>query len=679
MKKLLFGCLGLILLLVGGGFVAVQFFLRPEFIGQQIQQAVQSTTGRQLQLNQTPGISYWPKLSIELRDASLSNPSQFEAGTFIKMDAMRVAVDPVALLSRKLQIEEISLEGPDIALLVNEAGQANWSFETAPNGAADGNASGESLSNPISDISLAPIKISNGTITYLDQRAGSEFNSKNVNITISLPDLSSPLKVDGSLNWNERPIALKLSLDDPRGIATTGSGATAVIRSGLFNANFNGEISLQNGFQLAGAVEASSPSIRSMSAWLGNPIAPGNGLGPFAARSQLQMDQNFIQLINSRLSLDGMNAQGTLTADISGPVPFISGSLGVDKIDVNAYLPAVQESNGGQSRSTDWSDERIDFSGLRAVNARLTLNTFGIFYRDVKIGNTKLSAELNDGTLRATLKQMAFYDGSAAGVIGLSAANNTVTGTLNASGLDGGRLLKDFADFDRITGTTSLNLNVNASGNSEKQIVSSLNGAASFKFEDGALKGINIPQMVRSVQKNILGGWQSSPQEKTDFSILQANFTIENGIASNNDLFMASPLMRINGVGLLHMPQQAINYRVEPRVVKSLIGQGGGNDLIGLKVPVIIRGPWADPKIYPDIKGILENPQEAFDALSKLTGGNTSIDIKAEQQKIEQKVNEEIQGAIEKVVPKDTLGEDGQSLIEEQGKSLLKSIFGGGD
>ena len=32
----------------------------------------------------------------------------------------------------------------------------------------------------------------------------------------------------------------------------------------------------------------------------------------------------------------------------------------------------------------------------------------------------------------------------------------------------------------------------------------------------------------------------------------------------------------------------------------------------GLGVPVMIVGPWANPKIYPDIKGILENPAEAI-------------------------------------------------------------------
>ena len=38
-------------------------------------------------------------------------------------------------------------------------------------------------------------------------------------------------------------------------------------------------------------------------------------------------------------------------------------------------------------------------------------------------------------------------------------------------------------------------------------------------------------------------------------------------------------------------------------------------------MPVIIAGPWAKPSIYPDIEGILENPQAAYEKLNKLGGG----------------------------------------------------------
>jgi AsmA protein len=79
--------------------------------------------------------------------------------------------------------------------------------------------------------------------------------------------------------------------------------------------------------------------------------------------------------------------------------------------------------------------------------------------------------------------------------------------------------------------------------------------------------------------------------------------------------------VRMAGTGTIDLPAQALNFRVDPQVVASLEGQGGKTDLEGLGVPVAINGPWAAPSIYPDIAGILENPQAAYAKLSKLGGG----------------------------------------------------------
>ncbi|MEM7214762.1 MAG: AsmA family protein [Pseudomonadota bacterium] len=695
MRKLLFLFVFLIVLVVGAAFVALQFVLTPEFIRDQLQQAVKSNTGRDLVIGQEPRLSYWPKLSVDLRDVSLSNPPDMQSGIFAKMEKMRVQVDVPALFSRRLQIEEISLESPEIQLLVNDSGNQNWALETSSNADADvprdQDGGNPAISNPIEEIALAPLTVTNGRIQYSDERNKSSFSADDVDMTITLPDLAGALKTEGSLVWNGRPLSMTLFVEQPQEIAESSSIIAMVIESELLEANFTGELTLRDGFQLIGEVDSSSPSVKELAAWTGNPLEIDRGLGSFYAQSGLSINEKSISLPRGKFGLDGMNAAGEMAIDISGNKPFISGNLTVDKIDVNTYLPPVDNAAGDAqsgansgSVTTGWSDEPIDLSGLKAVNARLSLATSAIFFRDVAIGKTQVQASLQDGRLDATLNEMAFYDGSAKGRILLSGKGNvpSITGRLNANGLDGNRLLKDFAKFERISGRTSLALELEASGKSQRQLVSTLDGVLALKFEDGALRGINIPQMVRSVQSNILGGWQSSPEEKTDFSVLQADFDIRNGVASNDNLLLASPLVRVTGDGLLNMVEQSIDYRVAPKVVGTLIGQGGSNELNGLKVPVIIRGPWTNPKIYPDIKGILENPQAAFDALSKLTSGGIDLDIAEETKQIEEKVSEEIGNAIQKAVPKEAeelLGDTLNDTLTEQGGNLLKGLLGGSE
>ena len=61
--------------------------------------------------------------------------------------------------------------------------------------------------------------------------------------------------------------------------------------------------------------------------------------------------------------------------------------------------------------------------------------------------------------------------------------------------------------------------------------------------------------------------------------------------------------------------------RLDPRVVGSLDGQSGDFDVSGLGMPVIVTGALAGPSIYPDLSGILANPDQALQAISQL-GGN---------------------------------------------------------
>ena len=87
------------------------------------------------------------------------------------------------------------------------------------------------------------------------------------------------------------------------------------------------------------------------------------------------------------------------------------------------------------------------------------------------------------------------------------------------------------------------------------------------------------------------------------------------------DVSLVSPLIRLSGVGVVDLLTKMLSFRLEPKVVGTLEGQGGAADPLGFTVPVIIRGPWNEPEIYPDVAGIRENPQAAFEKLRALGAG----------------------------------------------------------
>jgi AsmA protein len=130
--------------------------------------------------------------------------------------------------------------------------------------------------------------------------------------------------------------------------------------------------------------------------------------------------------------------------------------------------------------------------------------------------------------------------------------------------------------------------------------------------------------MVRNVSSAFLDPGVREAQ-KTDFAELSGTFVIQNGILTNRDLLLLNPLLRLTGAGTADLPQRRVNYRIEPKVVATLEGQGGTTQASGVTVPVIVEGPWDDLTYRPDLAGLVEgvakDPTKALEGAKKTIEG----------------------------------------------------------
>ncbi|WP_038035817.1 AsmA family protein [Thermopetrobacter sp. TC1] len=704
----------LFIILFAGLLFAGRVLLSADFFRQQIISAVASQTGRTLKIGDAQ-VAFWPTLTLRLHDVALSDPPWMNGGrgVFLRMKTLDLAVALKPLLQRRLQVKRIDFKGPEVFLRVDEKGRANWDF-SAPQEPAKGTASGtadkenrqkepsvtSNVGGFLSEIRLAPVRISKGRVHFTDARSASRFDADDVNLVISLPRPDAPLSLKGDLIWRQRPVHIALFLKAPDRLTTAGSAISASVSAPEIKAAYEGLLRIQNGLVLAGRIEARGPSLRNLLAWAGAPLSPGRGLGTFAVKGAVDSAGNRITLKKARITLDGMHAQGTLRIDLSGARPSIAASLGVDRIDTNVYLaPAAKAGKatagkaGGKNDKRprgaggDWADAPIDFSPLKAVDAHLLLATNAILWKNVRIGASTVEARLKGGRLDATLKKMAFYGGQATGRIILNGARRTpaVQIALRANGIDGEAFLRDFADIRRIRGRLFIDASLAAAGRSQREMISTLRGSARITFRDGAIRGINIARLVRTVKTAIINGWQKAPKEKTDFAELSAAFRIQDGIAVTDSLKLLGPLVRLKGRGEIDLLRRRLDLRIEPKIVASLKGQGGREELEGLPVPIIVRGPWDDPRIYPDIEGILRDPEGAYRRLKsligKVTGGKGVKPIEA----IEKKARKTVKKQREKLKQKATrelekvIGEDkakkAVDKVEKKARKLLKDLF----
>lgn len=650
MSRLFLIILGLIAVLAAI-IVVVPSLIPSETYKAQIISAVKQNTGRDLTIGGDVGLSVFPRLAVSAADVRLSNAPWAREPDMITMEEMRVALKILPLLSGTIELDSFHLIAPVIHLEVDRQGVPNWQFSPSPAAgtdaqgdtpkapdAAEGDASDAGAGASIQMVRLGDVGIENGRASYRNAQSGADFALEDINLDLSMPDLDHPFEANGSVTWNGEPLDLALAVARPAALTSRKeSPVTAQVQSSKLTFNYDGILRLLGGLSYGGKVELDVPSVRNLAAWAGSPLPKGQGFGPLAITGKVKGTNEAATFSDADISFDGMKATGTLSVVTSRSRPYLKGNLALDRLDTNVYLGETAVAPDGQTGGsgapagpaaggqTDdsrngWSTAPIDLSGLKAIDMDFALQVGELLVQKLTIGETALNLKLSGGVLNADLTKLALYEGAGKGQLQLSGAGRTpaLNASFSLSGLDAQPFLTDAMDIKRIAGTATADISLATSGGSQRAMIDALSGNGSVKFANGAIKGINLAQLMRTVFAAATTGWEAGGTRDTDFSELGGTFTINRGIVSNQDMKMLSPLLRIAGRGTVDLPHRTLAYRVEPKLAATLEGQGATGEAKGIEVPVIISGPWAKPQFRPDLAAVLQNPEGIKETVKSL-------------------------------------------------------------
>ncbi|MFD2207151.1 AsmA family protein [Kiloniella antarctica] len=649
MKKILISIGGLIVLIIAVLLIA-PLFISLEDYKPEIAAKAKEATGRDLKIDGDISLSLFPTVAVEVNGVSLANFDQGQATSMVTLDQMALELQVMPLLSSEVVIDRFVLVNPIINLEVDKNGKPNWELEgqaasSDANGSSSDSASSEtSGGSSLSGLSLGDVRIQGGELHYVDLVSGAKEDIEALNLEIALKALNQPLTLKGSLAWKGETIEISADVANLQDLMNGASSQLATsVQSNPVNFGFEGTAQQGKDFALAGALDLVVPSVKGLTDWVGVPIERNNEntFEKLTVNGKLDLKGAVVAFDDVALAFDALTAQGALKIDSTGAVPDIRAALSTGVLDLTPYLPpeASSESDASEGASTTatdttaqtsgdegWSEDPIDFSGLKAVNADLALKTEGIQIRKITIGISELGVLLKGGKLTADLKQLAMYDGQAKGKVVLDSSTSMPTTAIQfeVAGVQAEPLLSDSADFEKLLGSLNSSANLTTSGNSQKAMVLNLNGTGDFIFKDGAVKGINIPGLIRNVSLEALQKSFDDAQS-TDFAELSGTYKITKGVVDNQDLSMIAPLFRLSGKGTVPMPPKTLDYRVEPKLVGDLEGQGGNSGATGLAVPLLITGSWSDPKITPDLAGALtdqlKDPSALIEGIKSGEGG----------------------------------------------------------
>ncbi|HEH9438521.1 TPA: AsmA family protein [Aeromonas sobria] len=380
-----------------------------------------------------------------------------------------------------------------------------------------------------------------------------------------------------------------------------------------------------------------------------------------AGFARAELDKQLITLSKLVMSADEALLSGDGAVQL-GATPAITFDLHGEKLDLDSWLakptpattaqpkeakPAASAPNAAASgnkaatgNSAALSAVEPDLSALKGLDLDGRLQLGSLRLKGLDLGAVDLQVLLAKGLL--TLKQ---FNATVAG------GQVTANGVLDArqqpasykvhkqvAGVNIRPLLQTLAHSDLLEGKGDLDVQVQGRGLSALALRNQMQGNVTLKLSDGALHGINLPEMIREARATLTGkgGEQVKEARKTDFSVLTASFQIADGIARSKDIQLFAPALRVKGEGQTALVPESLDFLFLTSIVESSKGQGGKDldELQEITIPVRIGGHWQAPSYQLDVKALLSNNKlleekarkEAERGLKKLLGDKADND-----------------------------------------------------
>ncbi|WP_299794471.1 AsmA family protein [uncultured Shewanella sp.] len=562
----------------------------------QLVDAVKENTGRELVVADELSWTFFPSIGIKLSNVSLSNPTGFDMRDMLEVNEIVAEVALMPLFSKQVEIAQLNVDGLTVNLETRIDGQTSFDGLEGSKSVDKPVESSDATGQSLTALNIGGVAITNTKIRVLDQKSGTEqlFNLEKLTLgQFSLDEFS--------------PLAYEFNAELPD--MTLSSHGEGMIR-------------LDSSMQ---AIEFKDLSIRNSVAGEG---IPNKKLDiNLLTQVSVALDKQLLKLSLDEFNADEIQAKGEVSIAYGSKVPNIDGQLSFGAIDLDKFMSA----SGTQSETRDKeaqaaTTQEPDLSAMKLVNLKLSVTAESIKVANMLTSQWVMKLSLKDGLLNLSKLNAELYKGKLAVTAQLDAGKPVATYSFEESveKVQIRELLKDAADIDLLSGAA--NFTVKGKGRSliPDNMKKNLAAKGSFAIADGALYGVNIPQMLRDAQAKLSGDLSStgSGEKKTDFTSLTGSFSLVNGVASNPDLLMSSPLIRMSGAGSANIITQALDYSLITSVVGSLEGQGGGKReaLHGVEIPFSITGTFTEPEFALDTAALFDAKlkQEAEKVQDKL-------------------------------------------------------------
>ncbi len=669
------------------GVVAVTMLVDVERYKPKIEQLVTDKTGYPLTLGGDISLSLFPWVGLSFTDLQLDNPDGFADKNFVRIDGFQARLKVLPLLSQNVEISSFVVNKPQIFLEKNTKGIWNWQKLTESNkkSTAAVPTVGKTAARPaeksvdpdgftLQSLVVGEFAITDGQIQINDLQNKVKHAVSDFNLQLDNVSLDTPIQITMSSLLDGKPLNLKGSV----GPLGTDPGAGKLQLDLIIEAlevvtiETSGSLDDLKGKQIYQLDVKMQPfNLKQLVAALDQPFpvatADPTAFEKISLQASVAGDAGQVALSDGKIILDDSTITLDLTAkDFSRPD--LAVDLVVDAIDLDRYLPPAAAKNkpsSGQEQSgtpdkpateqiaavsSPAKKAPVNYEPLRKLILQATAKMGKVHVHGGTVNNLAVDLAGKNGLFTLNSLGMDLYEGniSATGKVNVQKNIPVTALELTLQNVQVGPLLKDFAQKEIIEGLLKADIAVNMQGDSPPRIKESLSGKGDLLFMDGALLGLDLAQMARTIKS---GGFTLEQQEekpKTDFAELHAPFTIKKGLVNTQKTTLRSPFIRVSATGNADLVSESLDIKVRPTLVGTLKGQGDVEERKGLTVPILVGGTFRAPKFKPDVESLVKDRMPSEEELGEMIkSGKVPAETK-------EKLKEEV----------------------EQAKGLLKGLFG---
>ncbi len=348
MKKVLIG-IGVVIGLLVAAIIALPLLIDPNIFKPQIIAEAKKATGRDVAIDGPLRLSILPTPSVSAEGVRLANAPGGKAPQMVEIKAVRAGVSLLPLLARRIEVHELRLVEPKIALEVGPDGRANYDFTSAdpapPTDSPKTNTTATASDGSKFAVAINQVVIENGTLTWSNAQAGREYRLEKMSLSVSAPSREGPFAAAGSLTANGVP----LSLDGKVGARSdAGMPVDVQVKTPGGEARLAGKLSaLTADARFAGTASIAATDFASFV----QELAAAGGMPALDLPPALARKMSFEGNIDA--SADGFTARafklglgedqgsGTLAVTLK-PATRIEGKLSFTKLDLDKWLATSQ-------------------------------------------------------------------------------------------------------------------------------------------------------------------------------------------------------------------------------------------------------------------------------------------------------------------------------------------------